>query len=487
MKVVYSDNKITITDNARVLDTSGVMRNEYVDVASLAKTNHNHILMIVGKRTGANVGTYNMQTNQVNYLPVADNGNSNGGINLGTNNVIGDVSTGAVTLESIMGGNVNNQQPQQQANIQVQTADAPKVDEPEEEQFDYIEGYRFLPIPTTYTRVVLDKISKTTAKYKIKVKVDEMSKHDEIYKSLKTSASGKDFVVAEVLDSEIAIASNFETFAYMSTEGKGDIAALASLLLTGFYIKSTKVKDVATYKNMPFTTILPDSNIAVTNVLLKIASNSSDLFTWLEIANKELDLIQKASLRRYILDLLLDNLTSIANELILDDTFDPFENPYYLRHLIDDGIDDIIAKGKYEEGFTRCYKRLTHIENIKAYNDVIMTMVDDTNEHIVYELGGIKENTPMIVCRDIEVDTELNRLVTVLSRSEFYKVHENTPNTAKLLKAILANNVSTTSGKAFNLLDYSTVGNNSIYFLVRSNLFKVIKTEDEGILIRRML
>ena len=213
----------------------------------------------------------------------------------------------------------------------------------------------------------------------------------------KVIISGAAFT-AEVLDSEIAIASNFETFAYMSTEGRGDIAALASLLLTGFYIKSTKVKDVATYKNMPFTTILPDSNIAVTNVLLKIASNSSDLFTWLEIANKELDLIQKASLRRYILDLLLDNLTSIANELLLDDTFDPFENPYYLRHLIDDGIDDIIAKGKYEEGFTRCYKRLTHIENIKAYNDVITTMVDDANEHVVYELGGIKENTPMIVC-----------------------------------------------------------------------------------------
>lgn len=497
MQIIYSDNNITITDNARVLDTASIMKDgQYIDVAVLSKTNQKGLLNIVGSRTKNVVGVFNTHTNSVSYHKVDIMKTQNGFSNM-SNDITGDVPWGSMSIDSLLGGNTPKQENNTNINSNinsninfntVQTADAPKVIE--DVDYEYIEGYKFLPIPTNYTKVVMDKVSDTKVKYKIKIKADNdmtmnEKSHEDIYKDLKAKASGKDFIITEITDNELVLSSNFETFAYMLTENKGDISILPSIAVTGFYVESTKVDNLAPYKTMPYTTVLDDGNIAVTNILLSIASKSSDLFSWLDIASKELDNIQKAAIRKYIIGMLMDNVTSINNELELEDTFDPFEDPYYLRNLIDEGIDDIIVKGKYDDGFNRCYKRLTNIKNITAYNEVIISMKDDDIKSTVYKVGGITEKIPMVVCRDIDIDVELSRLIAKISKVEFYKVCDDTPNTLKLLKAILSNNITSRTGEPFNMMNYSSVGNVCMYLLVRSNLFKIVNS-DEGILIRRL-
>ncbi len=494
VSILYKDENFWITSNYDVIDAGiAATRGEQAPVATMFQSDVPGVGVIVGNHSNMNIATFDTRTNKVTYLSNINKVGTantlgvqlNAGNSLGITDGIGAVHTGGVSMDMITG-----------VKEQRQTADVSKPMQPvsqpepvEDPVYDMIDGYKFDPVPTSYSKVVLEPLSNTTAKYKILLKgniMDNNDPHNLIYTELNNNANKKEFTLTEVKDEEVSLNNDFVTYSYMLSEHAGDLAIMKADLEVGFYAESMKVENIKNYDGKPYTTIHTKPNVGIVNKLKEVATMSSDFFSWLEVANKVLDNIQKASIKKHVINLILDHCVSIENLFELDYAFDPFAGASDLKNIIDSNVTDLILKGKYNQGFNTIYKRLTNEANIEAYADVLLSLIDAKVSNVLYSIGGIKEVVPLVVSRDRDVDTELSTLTSALTESSFYKVTSNTPNTEKLLNSLLNNSLKNEKKEYVNLMNYSTIGNNGFYLLVRSCLLRVVSTEN-GCLIRVVL
>lgn len=502
VSIICKDNSrnAAYLSNGMVIDLN-VFNNtgNAVQLAELKQTDQAGIYAIVGIQSKAVTGYFNASTKTPTYL---SNGNNNqgmvigsGGLNItggGSASGFGDVATGAVGLDSIINGGNNTNQ-----SYKTHTADVSKphtniIEEPEE-TLEYIDGYKFLPIPTTYSDVVTEKISGTAAKWKIKVKQNDKGNamsttnpHDAVYNDLNENARKTIIKISEAPDNSVLLfgPASYATAYMLSDTTDTDVTVTMGEQYFGYYDSIDVIPDVNIFKKNPDIVINTDKNIALENKLIAIAKQSSNLHNWLRLAGTQLSKIEKAALKPYVLDLLVDYLTTIENQLTFSIETNPFDFATdYLLNLIMDNIDDITLRNKYLNGFDLVYSRLTNMENLKNY-DILMYDLPASNKHRVLRVGGVGEVIPLVISKSKELDIELEKLIN--SNDDIFKITDNTPNTLSLVKAIFNNNVLVSGGKLFELSAYSTIGTDMFLLLVDSNIMKVIRTED-SLLIRKLV
>ena len=470
-----------------------------LQLAELKQTDQAGIYAIVGIQSKAVTGYFNANTKTPTYLT---NGGNNQGVIIGSGGLningggnasgFGDIATGAVTLDSIINGNSNSNQ-----SYTTHTADVSKphtvVEEPEE-VLEYIDGYKFLPIPTTYSDVVTERISGTAAKWKIKVKQNEkvnamsnINPHDAVYTELNETARKVEVRVSESIDTSVLLfGPSSYAMAYMLSDATDtDVTITSGEQYFGYYDSIDVIADVNMLKKNPDIVINLEKKVALENKLIAIAKQSSNLHNWLRLASTQLSKIEKAAIKPYILDLLVDYLTTIENQLTFSIETNPFEfGTDYLLNLIMDNIDDITLRNKYLNGFDLIYSRLTNIDNLKNY-DILMHDLPASDKHRILRVGGVGEVIPLVISKSKELDIELEKLINS-SDDDIFKIADNTPNTLALVKAIFTNSVKLDGKKLFELSKYSTIGIDMFLLLVDSNIMKVIRTED-SLLIRKLV
>jgi hypothetical protein len=488
--------------NGMVIDLNAYYNGgSVIPVAELKATEQRGIYAIVGTKSKSVIGYYNVGTRTPTYL----NNNTNtgqgviiggGGLNLGgslnDNQSFGNVATGAVTLDSILGTNTNS-------NVNTtHTADVSKnnamIEEPEE-SVDFIDGYKFLPIPTNYSDVVLEKISGTAAKWKIKIKQNDKgvnamngkNPHDEVYNDLNVTARKAVITISEASDTSVILfgPSSYATAYMLSDTSANEVTITSGEQYFGYYDSLDYIVDVNTLKKNTDIVIKADIRVAIENKLIAIAKQSTNLHNWLKLASNQLSKIEKAALRPYILDLLIDYLTTVNGEFSFASTTNPFEyETNYLLDLVMDNIDDIVLRNKYLNGFDLIYNRLTNVDNLKNY-DILANELPENQKHRLLKVGGIGEVIPLVVSKSKELDIELDKLINS-DDTDIYKISDNTPNTLALAKAIFTGNVKVDSKQPFDLSKYSTIGVDIFLLIVDSNVLKVIKTDD-SLLIRKLV
>ncbi len=488
--------------NGMVIDLAVYNSNgSVVQLAELRQTEQSGIYAIVGKQSKAVTGYFNVHTKTPTYL--SNNGgnqgmiiNSNNGLNINTPNSdlgFGGVATGAVTLDSVLGTNTNN-------NIDhtTHTADVSKnqhiIETPE--VLEFIDGYKFLPIPTTYSDVVTEKISGNAAKWKIKVKQNEkgnnmnnskINPHDDVYNTLNATARETVYQVSESIDTSVLLfgPSSYAMAYMLSDNSPTEVTITSGEQYFGYYDSIDEVADVNLFKKNTDIVVNSDIRVALENKLIAIAKQSTNLHNWLRIAGSQLSKIEKAALKPYILDLLVDYLTTIENQLSFSSETNPFEfESDYLLDLVMDNIDDIVLRNKYLNGFDLIYNRLTNTTNLKNY-DILMYDLPTSDKHRLLRVGGVGEVIPLVISKSKELDIELDKLINS-NDDDIYKISDNTPNTLGLVKAIFNNTVKVDSKQLFELGKYSTIGTDMFLLLVDSNIMKVLRTED-SLLIRKLV
>ena len=495
-----NNRKVIYLSNGMVISSTLFDNNQGIKVmANLKPTEIQGRYAIVGSESNQVIGYFDEATRTPTYL---SNNTGNNGIIIGstgmslndtTNTGIGGVAAGSVSLDSILGTPPSNQ------SNTTQTADVSNKiithEEPVEEQLEFIDGYKFLPIPTDYTDVVIDKISGTAAKWKIKIKQNKKDSgmatgknpHDEVYKELSATAKETLFEVTELPDTSVLLfGSSSYAVAYMlSDNSKTDITVTTGEQHFGYYDSIENVADVKVFKKNTDIAINSELNVALENKLIALAKQSKSLDTWLRLASSNLNKVEKAALRPYILELYIDHLTTIENQLTFDSDYNPFSSePDYLLNLVEDNVDDITLRNKYMSGFDKIYARLTNIDNLKNYN-VLMYDLPASDKHRLLRVGGISESIPLVISKSNELDIELNKLINS-SDDDIFKITDNTPNTLSLVRAIFNNTVKTNSTSLFELSKYTTIGCDVFLLLVDSNILKVLRTED-SLLIRKLV
>lgn len=491
---IYLSNGMVI-DMSKYDNTGAIQQ-----IAELKQTDRTNVYAIVGITSKAVIGYFDASTKNPTYLSNSSGNqgiivSNNNGLNVGgTSTGFGDVATGAVTLDSIIG--TNNSNTSTHTSSTTHTADVSKNNTiVPEEVLEFIDGYKFLPIPTDYTVVVTEKISGTAAKWKIKIKQNEKddnmshgkNPHDEVYTSLSTTAKNTLIEITELPDNSVLLfGSSSYAVAYMLSDNSStDVTIITGEQQYGYYDGIDLVADVKLFNKNPDITFNEAGTVAIENRLIAIAKQSSSLHTWLRVAGNTLTKVEKAALRPYLVELLIDYLTTIENQLTFTTDSNPFDlDSDYLLNLINDNVDDITLRNKYLDGFDKIYSRLTNVNNLKNY-DVLVYDLPHSDKHRLLRVGGISESIPLVVSKSAELDTELDRLINS-SDDSIFKITDNTPNTLSLVKSIFNNTVKTNSSELFELSKYTTVGVDMFLLLLDSNILKVIRTDD-SLLIRKLI
>lgn len=492
----YLSNGMVI--DLAIYNTSGSV----VQLAELKATEQAGIYAIVGKQSRAVTGYFNANTKTPTYLNNNNGGNqgmiisSNNNLNINTPNNdlgFGGVATGAVTLDSILNtnnSNVNNGNTTHTADV----SNNHNIQLPEE-VLEFIDGYKFLPIPTTYSDVVTEKISGNAAKWKIKVKqiekgnnmLNKTNPHDDVYNTLNNTAREATYQISDASDTSVLLfgPSSYAMAYMLSDNSSTEVTITSGEQYFGYYDSIDVVADVNVFKKNSDIVVNNDLNIALENKLIAIAKQSTNLHNWLRIAGSQLSKIEVAALKPYILDLLVDYLTTIENKLTFSSITNPFEfEPDYLLNLVMDNIDDIVLRNKYLNGFDLIYNRLINTNNLKNY-DILMYDLPSSDKHRLLRVGGVGEVIPLVISKSKELDIELDKLINS-SDSDIYKISDNTPNTLGLVKSIFNNTIKLDTKQSFELSKYSTIGTDMFLLLVDSNIMKVFKTDD-SLLIRKIV
>lgn len=459
-------------------DAYGRKKGNVVQNGVLQNTNTNGVWNIVSK-SGKVIGEFiaNQGPRYFNNYGNSNNiniGGMNGGLSTSIDNSVGGV--GSISI----GGNIST-------NIDTSTyntapeperqAEAPR----EEKKIPMLDGYEFLPVPTDYTDLKYTRVGDYN-KYEITIRKDEnmdISKNNEVYAGLKeNSKRDSEATLVAITDDYLLDVNNSSSVitAMNIAQTHKNKTVIFGGVSSFWYLNS--IKNKTTDMTVSDVVYKGSAGSFYVNELADLVSRSSSLQSLL---NNIDDMIKDKAvgkpLKDGIVNIINEEYSIVANSINI--------HPKYVTSLgkvigtikdhINNDIDDIALREEYDKAEERVFRRLTNPKSLSEFRHSVALSLLDPKDKVVNG-AGLRETVVCIATRDVNVITEMSRLMNSDDDKSTYKLDINTPNTLKLLTDLLDGNIryEVTVEDTFKLERFNTNLYQAVLYILGSK-FKVYR------------